>query len=431
MPYTHLTRAQFRADIASLLGDTGYVYWSADEINRSINESLLLWGLLTAHWKERGTFPTVAGTAFYDMPDELPTLITRTYTLGDLTKEIQYHLLEPSTGVVGAGMTGQFNVANLTSSINRRRNQLLLDAETDVHSATWAVAPPPSGRTQLDQSIALVQRACWHGVNGVNTVLRREDAWSAGSQNYLWNLTPGTPWGYSLAETRPIEIQFIPPPLAGGVLHLMYSDTVVMAVADGTLLSMHDEFAHIAKWGTLHDLLSTSSEAFDPIRAKYCLERYTQGVEAAKLSKVVIRLQLNDQNLPIDALINLDLSRPNWESVTGRPNACGLLAHLVGLSKVPDAVYGMSVDIVRSAPLPAGDASFIQIGREELDYLIGYVRHILSFKLGGEEFLSTLPLYDSFLKGAAQRNKILGIRAKYLTPLFTQDRKQSEIEAAA
>ena len=111
MPYSHITLAQLRAEIAALLGDSANVYWSADEIDRAVKEALLLWGLLTSAWKERGQFPTVANTAFYDLSAQLPLLFTRTYTLGDLTKEIQYHLLEPANGTSGLSMTSQFSPA--------------------------------------------------------------------------------------------------------------------------------------------------------------------------------------------------------------------------------------------------------------------------------------------------------------------------------
>jgi len=85
------------------------------------------------------------------------------------------------------------------------------------------------------------------------------------------------------------------------------------------------------------------------------------------------------------------------------------------------------VDTVRTAPLPVLPADFVQIGREELPYIFDYARHILSFKLGGSEFVSTMPLYDNFLRGAAQRNKILAAQARYLTALFEQPQKAAEV----
>ena len=41
---------------------------------------------------------------------------------------------------------------------------------------------------------------------------------------------------------------------------------------------------------------------------------------------------------------------------------------------------------------------------EEIPYILDYARHLLSFKLGGDEFASSFPLYDNFQAGAARRN---------------------------
>jgi hypothetical protein len=38
-----------------------------------------------------------------------------------------------------------------------------------------------------------------------------------------------------------------------------------------------------------------------------------------------------------------------------------------------------------------------------------------------------MPLYDNFLRGAAQRNKILAAQARYLTALFEQSQKETEV----
>ena len=91
----------------------------------------------------------------------------------------------------------------------------------------------------------------------------------------------------------------------------------------------------------------------------------------------------------------------------------------------------MSADVVRSAPLPAATTDFIQLGREEIPYLMDYCRHVLSFKMGGSDFLATMALYDNFLSGAKQRNKLLIDKIPYLDPLFNPNQKQEGAEPAA
>ena len=74
---------------------------------------------------------------------------------------------------------------------------------------------------------------------------------------------------------------------------------------------------------------------------------------------------------------------------------------------------------------------FIQVGYEELQYIVDLARHILSFKLGGEEFQTTFALYDNFQMGAQQRSTILGYQARYLKDLFGVPARQEEIVHAA
>src|SRR5882762_5654433 len=130
--------------------DPSHVYWSADEIVRTINEALLYWGGLTSYWRERGTFNTIARTAYYDLSVQIPTLRSRTYTLGQLTTEIQYHLFEPPNGVNGLNMTAQFTVAQITNALIRKRNEFVSDSRIPLSVlAPFAVIPNVSGRVSL------------------------------------------------------------------------------------------------------------------------------------------------------------------------------------------------------------------------------------------------------------------------------------------
>lgn len=149
------------------------------------------------------------------------------------------------------------------------------------------------------------------------------------------------------------------------------------------------------------------------------------------MMRSLVRLQINDVPLALDTLSNLDSARPYWQNKKGRPSMAGTLYDVIGLSDVPSQPYGATADLVRSAPLPAQPLDYIQVGSEEVGYIMDYCRHILSFKLGGSEFAATFPLYDNFLSAALQRNKLLGAKARYLTALFGQDANQESIHAAA
>lgn len=432
MPYAQYTRAAFRTELAQALNDSSNVYWAADELNRALNEALLVWGAATSYWTTRGIFPTVASTPFYDLSAQLPTLRTRAYTLGNLTNEIQYHLLEPANGVSGAGMTDQFVIGQITSALTRRRNQFVIDSRLPLTFTTIPAPAPPVNTVQLDNSVALITRAAWtDGLTGIVTPLRRSDTFAAQAYSPLWSLDPGTPHSYSQAEYMPGAIILIPPPLASGSVHLTYAQTLTLAVADGTVLAIPDEFAWAIKYGALQEILATNSQGYDPIRSRYCQERYDAALEMAAMRRSVLRVRSNDVPLSLATLGGLDSGTPYWQTGTGAPSIAACAYDLIALTTTPNGVYSITCDVVQAAPLPTSDGSFLQVGREELPYIFDYCRHILMLKIGGTEFVQSMPLYDNFLKGAQQRGGLLGVKARYLTPLLTQPNlEERELPAA-
>jgi hypothetical protein len=435
LAYTQYTLASLGQEISVSLQDPNRLYWSAEEIYYTINEALLLWGGLTSYWRERGALATVANTSIYDLSSSLPTLRARTINFADLTKQIQYHLIEPPNGVTGSGMSTQFSIDQILSSLSRKRNEFVLDSRLPLTSATLASSFPPDGRVQLDQAISLIARASWtDGPTTVITPLYREDEFSAQHLIPDWNNNPNKPIAYSLTETQPTTLQLVPPPLSSGALNLIYVNTLTLdPLADPSPFLVPDEFSPAIKWASLYELLSTESEGYDPIRAKYCLERYNAIVDSTSLHRSIFNVRLNDVPLSLDTLNNLDAAYPFWQNKRGRPTIAATAYDILALADPPNSIYGLSVDVVRSAPISysLAPASYIQLGREDMPYIFDYCRHALSFKLGGDEFTSTMPLYDNFLRGAGQRNRLLSAKTRYLTPIFSQAQIQEGVIHAA
>lgn len=420
MAYSQQTRVSFTTELSQALNDPNNVYWSVDELNRALNEALLLWGALSSYWTTRQVFPTVASTPFYDLNAQFPTYRARTYTFDQLTTEIQYHLLEAPGGVGGVGMTDQFTIGQITSALSRRRNQFVVDSRIPLSVATIPAPAPPINTIQLDNAVALITRCSWKDTaTGIITPLRRTDSFSAQSLSPIWNLNPGKPYSYSQLEAMPGTIVLIPPPLAVGTVDLVYVRTLALTIAPSTIFAIPDEFAWALKYGALYETLSTNSQGYDPIRSRYAMERYSAGIELAAQHRSLIQVRSNDKLLSLSTLAALDSGVPTWQTGTGTPKIAACAYDLVAFNRVPNGVYSITCDLVQSAPLPVLAGDYIQIGREEMPYIFDYCRHILQFKVGGTEFVQSMPLYDNFLKGAAQRSKFLGVKARYLTPLFT------------
>lgn len=426
--YTQTTLGSLVNTIASLISDPTFIQWKQQEITFAIYEALRVWSGYTAYWRERGAFNIDETTVWVDISAELPTLRSRTVTIDSIDREIQYHFFEQSNGVSGAGMSGQFDNASIIRSIVRARNRFALDAALPITRSQIAISPPPSGRMLIDEDTVYLHRAAWVDASGKINTLWREDGWSEDKYNPLWTLEPDTPFAYSQAETRPVEIQLYPAPIASGELEVLTVDSVDIDTTDDTsTLQMPDDFCHAIKYAAMADILSMDGETFDPFRADYCEQRYQQSVIAARLFQSVLRVQLNDVPLPLDALQNIDASQPYWRNRRDKPTNVGATFDFMMFADMPDQLYGVTVDVARSAPIPTTSGDYIQIGREDLQHIIDYVQHYLSFKLGGDEFRDTFSQYDSTLKAIAQRNKVLSAQCHYLNALFQQPRKESDI----
>lgn len=459
--YSQTTLGALVDQIATTLQDPSHTYWTVDEISRAVKEGLRLWGGFTSYWRERGEFSTSPGVPFYDLASKLPDLRSRTVTGEDLIIEMQYSLLESPTGSAWTGQTGMFTLAQFTQAIARGRNQFALDARLpyqaglttgitwDQASMTWddltltwdqladagsgavpAMPPPPNGRVQLSDQVALIARLAWRTISGVYTPLRREDPWTAMGFSPTWNLSPGVPVAFSQTETMPLEIQLYPEPLDQGSLDILWVPSI--PVTNMALpLGIPDEFASAVKYHALYEILASDGPGQDTFRSKYALERYKMIVQAAQLMRSILALTVNGVPCRLDTLAALDSGDPTWETLQGTSTISGVAFDTLGLAKVPGAILGISADVVRSAPIPAGLGSYIQLGREELAYLIGYVTHALSFKLGGGEFQESFAGHDDFLAGAGQRSKLLSQRTKMLGPVFAQPAKEEGVSHAA
>ncbi len=455
MAYSQVTLGQFVAEISASLGDPGNVWWPVAQVSAAVKESLLLWGGFSSYWRERGVFQTSPRVPFYDLSHYLPNLRARTVTLGEVVTDIQWSLLEPGNGISGTGMTSMFTVQQIIGAVARARNEFVLDARLparagvtaltwDQATGTWddatftwdeagignnlpIMVPPPEGRVQLPDEVALVARAAWRdALSGIWRPLRREDPWSAFGVLGDWNLNPTLPIAYSTAETRPVELQLIPGPLASGTLDLVWIPTISMDLGNAaSLLEIPDEFAPAVKYRALWELLSQEGPGADPWRAKYSLERYKMIVQASGMMRSVLNVLVNNRLVRLDTLDALDAGNYLWENLPGTPRLGATVYDLLALSPVPPGIAGITCDVVRSAPIPASAGDYLQLGKEELPYLADYCRHVLSFNLGGGEFQSTLEAHDNFLKGASQRGGILGDKTRYLAPLFGQASKEA------
>lgn len=387
---------------------------------------------MAGYWRERSVVPTVNAQAYYDMPTlaGLVGLFDFTVTIREMVNDLQYALIEPLNAwppFTWAG-TDMFTLEDFVEAIQRRRNQFLLDTACVLKQELLAVGPvPPAGRFDLPESYITVRRAAWRTVPGVYSTLWREDEWAFNAFQPTWMQTPAKPRSFSISMTPPVMMQLAPVPLDAGTLDLVsVRSGAALDVTANTLLGIPDDFCWVVKYGALADLLSIEGEAYDPERAKYCQQRYEQGVNLARLTPSIMNFQIMDRPARIDSIFDWDNFDAGWQNSSGTPTRVAMLGFtMFALKDIPDGVYGLSFDLLRKAPIPAADGSFVQLGQEQLDTVIDLAEHIARFKQGGAEFSTTLSLFENTMGQARVYNGAI-MEASPFKDVLTDRARQTE-----
>lgn len=422
--YSETTWGQATSALALQLSDPTFVYWSKVELQLYLAEALRTWAVLTGFWRDTGELTTTASIGFYDLTvlqntNNIP-LLSYTIKDQDIITLIQYHFLEPATGNSWTG-SEQFTLADLTNSIQKRRDQLLADSGCVVTRTSGIALPVAQNLLFLSDHIINIRRIAYLNSVGVISPLFPSDILAQRNYSSADLYTPGDPYSYSSASARPTEILLVPSSNQPGTLDILtVSSGTALDPTIGVLLNIPDDYTQTIKWGAMADLLAKDGPARDPIRSAYCERRYQLGVELIKIAPVVVNAEINGISLDTDSITNMDSYNPTWQTTVGTPDSIASIKTLVAVAPCPDGVYSITFDVVCKAPIPATDGDFIQIGQEQLDPLLGYAKHLAAFKMGGEEFRSTMKDAENFFNAALAYNERLTSMNPNILSLMTQ-----------
>ncbi len=433
MPYTHITLATLRSQLAARLSSPDGVFWIPSELDDYILESLRVYGALTGFWRAQASFNTVQGTTFYNITTinaAFTAILGYTLTDTSLVRTIQHHFLEPASGDSWAG-TSMFNLSDVTRALQHRRDQFLAETGVVITRSTPAVSAAPTTREALADTIIDLRRVVWNrDSDSENFHLWREDEHNLSAFDQGWK-TAGVPIAYSVSAAPPITMQLAPPASVTGTFDLLHVSTgASLDPSSGVVLGVPDDLAWAIKWGAMADLLSHGGEARDP-RAAFCEERFKLGVAVARSLPVVIHADIAGTPILPDSLHNLDAFRNNWQNDTqGAPDTVVIAGHnLIAVSPPPDGVYSITLDVVQRADVPTGAADNVEIGREDLSGIIDYAEHLAAFKIGGAELNLTQQQASNFLSRAVLRNQLMdaGTRGS-LKNMFAVSKRETEAD---
>jgi hypothetical protein len=431
MNQQHTTLAQFKSELASVLGDPEKVFWTDSELTLYARETLRTFNAAARLNRCRALFPTTANQPFYDVPsvlsDGTTLVLERTLQDTDVLDEMAYSLMETIlTGYSELSDVGMFTLDQWVKALQRRRDQFLLETGIIITDSTTSLIGPATRRVQLSDSIIDVRRVAWKTIEGVYTHLWREDERRLTA--YSDRLETGTPEVYAQVVNPLAQLTLQPAPQDDGYLRLLTVNSgAALDPSSGVLLGVPDDFAWVIKYGAMADLLSGDGVGKDEFRAGYCRQRWDEGVLLARFASSVLDVEIDGSPAQIMSLAQLDSGEPGWENDTGTPLYVAMAGHnLIALSPVPDGVHSLTCDVVRNAIVPTSDSDYLQVGREHLSTLLRFAAHLAMFKCGGREFADSADAYTQLMQLAETHNERLRAESSEFESLHDASKREAE-----
>ncbi len=410
--FSWITFQQARQALAARLADPSNVFWSDIEIGIYITEALRTWNALTEYWNTDYAFQARSSSVWYDLSILAGSPRLRSVTDVDLYRVMQYHLLEPPSGGTWAGTT-QFALSDLQGALQRRRDEMIQVSGCYIKQLPLLPTTPNTRRVYFADSTLEPRRTRFipDSTFGDPVTLSREDtvAFDAFTSQHLQQWIFPAAWSVITGPPLAMDVDTAPNvPGAYDVLSL--ESGPLFNPPTPSLMGVPDDWAWLAKWGALSDLLGRDSEATDRERAAYCLRRYEQGLEVMKASNWLVSGTLNGVPVDTPSVREQDAWEPEWQNnATAWPSI--VQAGMDFLAPCPSAsgsqVIGVSLIVVGNAPIPILDGDFVQVSRDVMDVILDYAQVLASFKQGGDEFFSTKDLEKNFFGFAVETNKRL------------------------
>lgn len=236
-----------------------------------------------------------------------------------------------------------------------------------------------------------------------NTLYRDDTVAQEFYEAPLYQLPSGMPNTFSLSSEPPLSWQVdIAPNQTGQYEAVTLLTGTAFAPPANTLLGIPDDFAWVAIWGALADLLGRESEATDRERADYCLRRYQDGLTVLTKTPWIELGKVNNIAVSCDSIYDADRYSPGWDST---PNSFGPFIVIGGIDFLAGPVgSGIGVTCLGNAPVPTLDADYVQVSRSDWDTVLDLAQSFAAFKMGGEEWKAALQLEQRAIQACAAEN---------------------------
>lgn len=424
MAYTYFTFAQAKTALAKRLYDTGKVFFTDAELGVYIKEAMQAFNALGNFYRQEFTFTTIADLTWYDITDAVNfpnTTRPMTMTDTDLVSAIEYHLLEPQTVSYPLTWTGslQFNISDLLNAIQQSRDEILSETGCTLNVNTYAALP---GRTFLPDSLLDLRRVIWDPVTGLGyslNILFPSDLWA--TQTFEAGFPqnpPGIPQMYRRSTEPPLGFDVDVQPAVPGSYEVLTVDAgPTLSSAAASVMPIPNDWLWVNKYGALAQLFGRDNLSADPMRFRYSMMRYKQGLTAMRQAPALLAARINNVPVIVDAVTSADFYDANWQGAAHDTPTAAYYAglNMVALNPTPStSPASVTASVISNMPLPAADGDFIQLGRDDIYAVLDEAQHIAMIKCGGTEFTETFPLHMNFLRRITLYNSKLNAMSLFL-----------------
>jgi hypothetical protein len=360
--FSWLTFATAKAQLAQRLADPSNIFWTDYECGVYLTEALRVWNAMTEMFNADFAFTADASSKWYDLSTLAGSPRLRSVTDAQVYTEMEYMLLEPPTGAGSWTGTSQFTLADLQNALQRRRDELIQVAGCNMAVLNQVVGAG-AFRLNLPDNVLEPRRARYTPATGTAVTLNLEDtlAMYYFEEDRLAQPPTNAPELWSVVTGPPLAVDFDARLLPGSVEFLILKSGLQFAPPAATLLGLPDDWAWVAMYGALGDLLGRESEATDRVRAQYCMQRYQDGMKMMAAANWLVAAEINAATVDTPSISEIDCYDPDWEAsttvwpqvVSGGTDFLAAVPVLTGSD-----VAGVEVTVVGNAPVPASDGSF-------------------------------------------------------------------------
>lgn len=118
---------------------------------------------------------------------------------------------------------------------------------------------------------------------GPTKVLTQSDTWELDKGYGNWQQDQDVPiaWWETTLDQQQIGVAKVP--VRNGIIGLLFVGLAQILDGTGVTFAVPADWTPYILYGVLAELLSADGPSFDPVRYQYCIQRYSEGIELAKL----------------------------------------------------------------------------------------------------------------------------------------------------